>query len=427
MSAIRLAQLAAAGLGLISLASCGPPQAAQTVIPTVTPTLMEKPPESVAVAPDPAMGDSAISAFYDPGGPAPAKPGTMIRVEELPRDRSLARAAQAFRILYSSTDGLTGRSPVAVSGALFIPRGDPPAGGWPLIAWAHGTVGVADVCAPSWTKRGDRDAAYLNHWLSQGYAIVASDYQGLGTPGGHPYLATRPEAYSVLDSIRAVQAESAYHISSKVVLVGQSQGAGAAFATAGEAQLYAPELDIRGTVATGTPYFTTTQAPVTRDPTAVEGVFAYTLMILFTVKQAEPSFDLNAYLTDAAAPTMEAARTSCIDEVWQSVLDTRLSQATAFRQDPTAAVARFYPLMAYSQLKVKGPVFMGTGGRDHDVPPEGQERLFVDACKAGAVIQRHVYPQLDHSGTVNGSLRESTPFVRRLFAGESITGNCPAA
>src|SRR5262249_39965868 len=162
-----------------------------------------------------------------------------------------------YRILYSSTDGLTGRSPVAVSGALFLPRGTPPEGGWPLIAWAHGTVGVADVCAPSWNERSDRDATYLNHWLSQGYAVVAADYQGLGVPGGHPYLATRPEAYSVLDSIRAVQAEPSYKISPKVVLVGQSQGAGAAFATAGEAAMYAPELKILGTVATGTPYFTT--------------------------------------------------------------------------------------------------------------------------------------------------------------------------
>jgi hypothetical protein len=74
-----------------------------------------------------------------------------------------------------------------------------------LPAWAHGTVGIADVCAPSWAGRSEPDITYLNHWLDQGYAVVASDYQGLGTPGGHPYLTTRPEAYSVLDSVRAVE------------------------------------------------------------------------------------------------------------------------------------------------------------------------------------------------------------------------------
>jgi hypothetical protein len=83
--------------------------------------------------------------------------------------------------------------------------------------------------------------------------------------------------------------------------------------------------------------------------------------------------------------------------------------------------------MAYANLTPKGPVFMGTGGKDHDVPPPGQQRLFEDACKAGAVIEHHVYADLDHSGTVNGSLKDSTPFVKKAFAGEPIAGNCPKA
>jgi hypothetical protein len=32
----------------------------------------------------------------------------------------------------------------------------------------------------------------------------------------------------------------------------------------------------------------------------------------------------------------------------------------------------------------------------------------------------------DHSATVNGSLPDSTPFVKRAFAGETIEGNCAA-
>ena len=43
------------------------------------------------------------------------------------------------------------------------------------------------------------------------------------------------------------------------------------------------------------------------------------------------------------------------------------------------------------------------------------------------MIQHKVYPDLDHSATVNGSLADSTPFVKKAFAGEAIAGNCPAA
>jgi len=148
------------------------PDTAEATIPTI--------------ASDPSQGDGGVAEFYNLAGPAPARPGTLIRTEAQPAETSLADAGQAMRILYSSTNGLDGKTPVAVSGSLFLPKGEAPADGFPLIAWAHGTVGVADVCAPSNNARSERDTKYLGHWLRQGYAVVASDYQGLGTPGGHP-------------------------------------------------------------------------------------------------------------------------------------------------------------------------------------------------------------------------------------------------
>jgi pimeloyl-ACP methyl ester carboxylesterase len=404
------------GAALAALAACTQAEDAPDAVAPVD--------AAPGIAADPAHGDGGVSAFYAPSQALPAQAGVMVASEPLSAEQSLAGAAVNTRILYTSTDGVKGEGIVPVSGALFLPPGEAPEGGWPLIAWAHGTVGVADVCAPSWNARSERDAIYLNHWLGQGYAVVASDYQGLGAPGGHPYLATKPAAYSVLDSIRAVQAGD-FPVSDKVVLVGQSQGGGAAFATAGAAKTYAPDLDIRGTVATGTPYFTLDAAPADRDPEAVEGVFAYTLYILHLVKQANPDYDIDGLLTEAAKPVFELTRTGCLNDVWTAVETQGLSQAKAFTRDPMMEVAPYFGLMAYETLGVKGPVFMGTGGQDHDVPPAGQERLKVDACKAGTVIEHRVYADLDHSGTVNGSLADSTPFVAKAFAGETIAGNCP--
>src|SRR5215211_6878564 len=159
-------------------------------------------------APDPLQGDGRVSLFYTWADEIPDTPGRMLRTEPLAPTLGLAMAGQQFRILYSSTNGMDGKTPVVVSGAFFIPKGTPPVGGWPLIAWAHGTTGIADICSPSWQARSYRDVSYLNRWLEQGYAIVATDYQGLGTPGPHPYLTVRLEAYSVLDSVRAVRRAS---------------------------------------------------------------------------------------------------------------------------------------------------------------------------------------------------------------------------
>lgn len=380
---------------------------------------------ALAASPDPAMGDGGVPAFYGWTEAVPATPGKMLRTEPLPDKLVLANAGKAVRILYASTDGLDGKTPVPVSGALFLPKGEAPAGGWPLMAWAHGTVGAADVCAPSFAGRIPRDVAYLNHWLAQGYAVVASDYQGLGTPGGHPYMASRPAAYSVLDGIRAVQGAD-FGLSKKVVLVGQSQGGGGAFATAGYASSYAPELDVRGTVATGTPWVTPrTFAGVTasgRD--TPQETFAYILLMLYLVKQTDPSFSFEDYVSPKAMPALKLGATGCLGEVAGAVMSDGLTFNNTFLKDPTEKLAKVFEVMGYATLKPAAPVFMGTGGKDIDVPPPMQRALIGAACQAGARIEAHYYPELDHSGTVNGSLADSTPFVKKAFEGADIAGDC---
>ncbi|CAN5222161.1 lipase family protein [soil metagenome] len=375
---------------------------------------------------DPRDGDGGVSPFYVWTDATPAKPGKLLRSEPLTGTLTLASAAQSVRILYSSTDGLGGKAPVTVSGALFIPKGAAPKGGWPLLAWAHGTVGVADVCAPSWAGRSQRDITYLNHWLDQGYAIVASDYQGLGVPGGHPYLATRPAAYSILDSIRAVQAGK-FGLSKKVVLIGQSQGGGAAFATAGYAKPYAPELDIRGTVATGTPYFSPEgQAAINaqRPRDTVDATLGYNMLIMYLGRQTDPKFVFEDYLSDAGLGVTKIAQTACLGPIAQAITSQALTYNKLYQNNPAAATQRLYGLMGYRTLKMPRPVFIGTGGKDHDVPPDSQKALVKDACATGSVIEAHVYPDFDHGGTVNGSVPDSTPFIKKVFAGEKITGNC---
>ena len=120
---------------------------------------------TLTVAADPSQGDGGVAEFYSHAGPTPAKPGTLIRTEAQPPETSLSGAGQAMRILYSSTNGLDGKTPVAVSGSLFLPKGEALTSGFSLIAWAHGTVGIADICVSLNNARSERDSKYFNHWL----------------------------------------------------------------------------------------------------------------------------------------------------------------------------------------------------------------------------------------------------------------------
>ena len=380
---------------------------------------------SAAPPGDSSQGDGGVSAFYSWTGDVPRQPGTLLRHEPLRKGLMLENASSGLRILHSSTDGIGGQAPVSVSGAVFLPKGTAPATGWPIVAWAHGTVGVADVCAPSWRGRSQRDIAYLNAWLEQGYAIVASDYQGLGTPGGHPYLAARPQAYSILDSVRAAL-NGLPGLANSVVVIGQSQGGGAAFAAAGYAPDYAPDINLRGTVATGVPFFSTAGLAklAFRPGDMVDPTIAYTMLLMHLAQQVVPELDPVEYLTDQARAVYEMAKNECIVELFEATRIAALTRSSVFKKDPSPFLSQTYQYMTYPTLALRQPTFIGIGEKDRDVPPAMQLQLVKDSCAAGAPIQAHLYPGLSHSGAVNGSLPDSLPFVRQVMAGRSIASNC---
>ena len=157
-------------------------------------------PANAAVKPGPSG-----PAFYTPPTTLPSGPhGTPIWQRKLTGEAVLKRARSNTLLLYRSTavDGST----VAVSGDVAIPKGRAPKGGWPVISWAHGTVGIADACAPSKVgTQANYDSPLLNRWLKAGYAVVRTDYEGLGTPGPHPYLIGVSEGRSTLDMVRAAR------------------------------------------------------------------------------------------------------------------------------------------------------------------------------------------------------------------------------
>ena len=78
----------------------------------------------LAATPERLKGAPA-TPFYDWTAAVPA-PGALLRSEPLPAELTLANASKSERILYSSTDGLDDKTPIAVSGAFFWPNGDAP-------------------------------------------------------------------------------------------------------------------------------------------------------------------------------------------------------------------------------------------------------------------------------------------------------------
>jgi len=379
--------------------------------------------ETYAPKPDPQQGDGRVSAFYTWSKAIPATPGKLLRSEPLDQALSLPHAASAQRILYTSLDGIDGKTPVVVSGALFIPKGKAPAGGWPVASWGHGTVGVADICAPSWAGRSYRDVQYLNRWLEEGYAIVATDYQGLGVPGGHPLLNNRMAAYGILDAAKAVVA-GVPGLADKVLIIGQSQGGAGAFAAGAYAATYAPKLGVKGSIGTGVIYTVGSKNVGEQDQDKVDPALAYGFYTLLAAQQYDPSIDPRDFYTDKALPLFEQARTSCLSALVSDVVGTGLTPANAKKDYKGDQLKPWLAQVSYPTLKLAQPIFIGTGAEDKTPAAATQVALMQDACKAGSVVQGHLYKGLGHSETVNASLKDSIPFARQVISGQPVTPNC---
>lgn len=368
-------------------------------------------------------GPQAPDSFYSWSEPLSGTPGKLLRQAPLEAAASLPEAGEQIRVLYSSTDGVSGSGVVPVSGAIFFPKTLRPAGGWPIVAWAHGTTGVGDACAPSRNARSSRDRDYLNAWLREGFVVVATDYQGLGTPGPHPYLHTRAQAYSTLDAVRA--ALTLPGVANQVVLVGQSQGGGAVFGSAGIAPGYAPDVKLLGSVATGTPYLGVDAPDVPRDLDRVSPQIAYAMYATVTARLVRPDFDPAGVFLPAAMPALQASAEACVGPMFRRLTQEARTARNSYQPDGAKRLRGVVgPVTGYPTLKLAQPVFMGIGEKDVDVPAAIQQALVRDACKAGSRVQAHVYPGLDHSGTVNASLKDSLPFVRDLLAGKSVATTC---
>jgi acetyl esterase/lipase len=366
------------------------------------------------------------SPFYVWQGELSQQPGTLLRQEPLPEALVLENAGSGVRILYAS-QGWDDRA-VAASGDVLFPKGEAPAGGWPVLAWSHGTVGVADSCAPSFSGRSERDTDYLNKWLESGYAIVSADYEGLGTPGMHAYLHCRSEAYGVIDAVRAAR-ELGVELSRKWMVMGQSQGGQAALCTGALASQRATELDFRGTLATAPAVnwkyrFARGKAD---DPNPFIGM---SLLLSRGFEVYEPSFQSTEAFTDAALALMPLTEQLCVRELIGAGMREKLTIGESLRIVPlidapgaaSGAEKMEVPLDGFS-----APVYVAQGTADPMVPFEVVRLFSQELCGKSVDLTFDVYDGARHSGPLNTGFDAFEAWVAGRFANAAPTSNCSEA
>ncbi|MFW0797721.1 lipase family protein [Gordonia sp. CPCC 205515] len=353
--------------------------------------------------------------------PAPptARVGTVLQQTALAPSQLPTGAARGYRLLYVTRDQ-RGR-PVTSTGALYLPRGQAPAGGWPVFSWAHGTSGISDQCSPSAEPGARRDALEpsISRALRSGYAVTATDYPGLGSGGVAEYLGGRAEGYAVIDMIRAGRRVDP-QLSRRWVSSGHSQGGHAAIWAAHLAPRYAPELPLKGTVA----FAPASQierifpvlAPGAPDLGRFNGAAGLLLYVISGLDHARPELHVQDHLTPLGRDWVARARTLCVFQLATALRNVAPGTLVARPFTDPATTAALIDYLAVPAGGYRTPVRIEHGTSDTTVPFPLSVALTAQMRAAGTDVTLIPYPGVDHRGVTRAAEADAFATVAADFA-----------
>jgi Secretory lipase len=388
---------------------------AALTVPASAATTTRVRPASTAILPPP-PGD----AFYTPPSPLPAgKPGDIIWYRSA---TSPVPGAAAWQTLYLSTTALG--APTAVSGTLIVPTAAY-SGTRPVVAYAAGTQGWGDQCAPSKEMAaGSFDEEFaVNNLLAKGWAVVITDYPGLGTPGDETYNVGIPEGYAVLDSLRAATRlpDAGLSATAPMAIEGYSQGGGASGWAAQLHARYAPELHLLGAAMGGTP------ANLQAVAANINGTLFFALLAGSAIgfNAAYPSLNVNQYLTPAGRTAFQQLDTMCQVQALATYAGKRIEDYTVggvnpINDPPWQAVLNANDLGA---TKPDLPVLQTHGLLDEIIPYSVEQNLHNQYCAMGVASQLNGYLG-DHVLTALLDQTDTVNWISDRFAGKTAPSNC---
>ncbi|AZP28717.1 MULTISPECIES: alpha/beta hydrolase [Acinetobacter] len=382
-------------------------------------------------------------------GPAPTNPsGTptnniqnpVVKVEAYTSTNLGSVAAESSILTYKML-GQSGQEVQATS-LVFTPNTPPPVGGWPIVVWAHGTTGVADTCAPSKAALADSTKDLISKLLAAGYVVVAPDYEGLGTPGIHPFLNIKSEAFSITDAVVAARnylSQRNLLTSKKWLTVGHSQGGHAALGAAQYASR--AQLDYKGTVAVAPAsnlggILVDGEAQVANAPIDIKiATYAqldtYTALVTAGIRNTQPAFNYSQVFTSQISSIAAQAENLCSGPLYGAFYEGMSNYAKDHngtldgftRTQPNFMAVPLVKTFLEKdsqplQVKVTTPIIIYQGIADPTVPKLATDLLIFNATTLGTKINSYVTGNWDHGTVMSNNVDNIVGNVQSLLAAQ---------
>jgi pimeloyl-ACP methyl ester carboxylesterase len=359
----------------------------------------------------------AGGAFYKGPKQTPKGHGKLIWQRNATKLTPIAGARLNKTILYTSRSPAGDR--IVVSGSVSVPKGKAPKGGWPVISWAHGTTGAADACAPTRIRPNSVMAPYVAYvhpqmedWVRAGYAVVATDYQGLGTPGPHPYLVGEAEGRSVVDIVSAAR-QLVPSLGKRFLIAGHSQGGQSSLFAASLADEWAPKLKLRGTVAYAPASHLSEQAKFLPSLTTPSGLSALVTLIFKGASTASDDLKPGKFLTAEAKALYPQTEQLCLAQLAESDSLGGLAPADLLRG--SADLDPLYGVLddMNPAVEIGPPVLLAQGGADTTVFPTFTDMLNGELDKLGDEVTYKTYPGVNHGASVAAAEANALSFFEK--------------
>jgi pimeloyl-ACP methyl ester carboxylesterase len=402
---------------------------ASTLLASVVPVSV-----AAAATSKPASGTSTALAsscgsdsFYRPPSRLPNRPAGSIIRSRVGCDYlapGVAAPAKAWNVLYLSTDA--NDQPIAVSGTVLVPDSTwSGSGARPLVAYATGTQGWGNQCAPSREMAaGDYDENFaVQNLLDQGWAVAVTDYPGLGTTGKELYAVNLAEGYAVLDILKAAEQLKAAGLSqsSPVAIEGYSQGGGAAAFAAQEAATYAKSLDLVGVAMGGTP----ANLQAVADNLNGSAFFAFLGGAAIGFDNAYPQLHFSKYLNAAGKKALKELSTMCQEQGLVTFAFKKIQDYTKGGINPITLppVEKVLDKNDAGGIAPAVPVLQYHGLADEVIPYSVEVALHDEWCSLGVTSDLVPFPG-DHVATQVEAQVTVVQWISDRFAGDAPPDNC---
>ncbi|BAL90031.1 putative secreted lipase [Actinoplanes missouriensis 431] len=349
-----------------------------------------------------------VAATAQPAAAA-SLPGIVLTSSAATLPAELAPLATGRRIQYVTT-GVTGNV-ITATGLILTPKTGK---NGKIVAWGHGTTGLADQCAPS-TNQGvfwEEARIAVAELLSRGWTVTAPDYPGLGTAQAHPYLIGASAGRSLIDSVKAARNLDA-SLSLQYVVDGHSQGGQGALFASQLAPSYDGTLQLKGTASIA-PVSNTEQIIPVIAGTEGQG---YLVMALYGLAAVDPTFHPYSVLAAPAEAKTGVLSTGCLYEILATYKNFTAAQLVTNGQVPVAVVNKLAAYENPAQTAPSAPVLIVHGTDDEAVPFFLSTDYLVPKIQSyGVPVTFLGLPDADHDEAVIESADYVADWIAARFA-----------